>query len=104
MPVLIQSMSEKLFDISAKKLTFRCKEDEIFFEDQKKDRKFAIGCIDVKDNIRIKRTQEGKERDIKKLITLKTFAIQDSQKKLVTMNHQASAILLGPLLHFHSVR
>ena len=67
MPVLIQSMSEKLFDISAKKLTFRCKEDEIFFEDQKKDRKFTIGCIDVKDNIRIKHNQERKERDIKKV-------------------------------------
>ena len=64
--VLIHSMKERLFDISAKKLTFRCKEDEIFFDDQKKQRKFTIGCIDSKDNLRIKRTLERKERDKRK--------------------------------------
>ena len=66
LPSLIKSMKDKLFDISAEKLTFRCREDEVFFEDQRTSRKFTIGCIDHKDNIKINHNIERKARDTKK--------------------------------------
>ena len=71
LPSLIQAMKDKLFDISAKKLIFRCREDEVFFRDQMTHRKFTIGSIDKKDNKRINHNIERKARDMKKSMPCK---------------------------------
>ena len=46
---LVISMSDKLFDIKSSKAKFRCKKDELFYEDQKHTRQFKMGSIDRQD-------------------------------------------------------
>ena len=59
----IESSRDRLFDISATPLVFRCEEDRLFFEDQKKERKFYIGPLDKDDTHRINDNNERKRRD-----------------------------------------
>ena len=66
LPILIEKMKKTLFDISCSKMKFRCKEDEVFFEDQKDKRLFFLGYLDRKDNARINMNQRRKERDRRK--------------------------------------
>ena len=63
---LIDSMKTSLFDISPTKVAFRCEEDRRFFMDQKTDRKFTIGSIDILDNMKINANLERRARDSKK--------------------------------------
>ena len=60
-------MKKRLFDVSKTPLVFRCKEDEIFFHDQKGDRKFKIGSLDVTDSRKINSNKERRDRDKRKL-------------------------------------
>ena len=57
-----------LFDISAKPLVFRCKEDGIFFENQKNERTFYIGSLDKEDSRKINENNDRKERNKRKQI------------------------------------
>ena len=63
---LIESMKTTLFDISPTKVVFRCEEDKRFFMDQKTDRNFTIGSIDMLDSIKINANLERRARDNKK--------------------------------------
>ena len=59
-------MKNTLFDISPRDVRFRHHDDKIFFEDQKDQRKFTIGSIDVTDNRKIEMSEERKQRDKRK--------------------------------------
>ena len=63
MKVFIDSTRDKLFDISASPIVFRCEEDRIFFEDQMSERKFLIGSLDEDDSRRINENIARRQRD-----------------------------------------
>ena len=63
MKEFIESTKDKLFDISASPIVFRCEEDRIFFEDQKNDRKFLIGSLDEEDTRKINENIARRQRD-----------------------------------------
>ena len=63
MKEFIDSTKNKLFDISASPIVFRCEEDRIFFEDQKNDRKFLIGSLDEEDTRKINENIARRQRD-----------------------------------------
>ena len=82
-------MKDKLFDIKKINAKFRCQEDEIFYQDQKSLRKFTMGCLDKKDNLKIEQNRERKRRDRQKEQKEDTFspeAVQPDQDEETDKN------------------